>query len=103
VRRAHRALWLAGAPARAFLIGAIRVYRIVLSGWLGGQCRYVPSCSRYSEAAIRTHGVMRGGILAAWRVARCNPFGKGGIEPVPPSRGGRQYDRVILDRSRAET
>ena len=92
----RRALWLAGAPARGLLVGAIRVYRITLSGWLGGQCRYVPSCSHYAEDAIRTHGVIRGSLLAMWRVARCNPFGKGGIEPVPArSRVLPKYDQVI--------
>jgi putative membrane protein insertion efficiency factor len=81
---------VAGAPFRAVLIGGIRLYRATLSGWLGGQCRYSPSCSRYAEEAIRTHGALRGVALAAWRVLRCNPFGGSGVEPVPP--GG--YDAI---------
>ncbi|MDP9298417.1 MAG: membrane protein insertion efficiency factor YidD [Actinomycetota bacterium] len=72
----------AGAPFRAVLIGGIRLYRATLSGWLGGQCRYSPTCSRYAEEAIRSHGALRGVALAGWRILRCNPFGGGGVEPV---------------------
>ena len=82
----RRVLWAAGAPFRALLIGIIRIYRATLSGWLGGQCRFYPSCSHYAEDAIRSQGALRGSILAAWRVLRCNPFGKGGVEPAPPPR-----------------
>ena len=81
-----RARWLAGAPFRAALVSAIRVYRLTLSGWLGGQCRYAPTCSHYAEEAIGRHGAMVGMILAAWRVMRCNPFGAGGLDPVPARR-----------------
>jgi putative membrane protein insertion efficiency factor len=92
VRRPAR---VAGAPFRALLIGGIRLYRATLSGWLGGQCRYSPTCSRYAEEAIRTHGALRGVALAGWRVLRCNPFGGGGgIEPVPPVR----YDGITPRR-----
>ena len=63
----RRALWVVGAPARALLIGVIRLYRATLSGWLGGQCRFYPTCSHYAEAAIRTHGATEG--LGAGRVA----------------------------------
>jgi len=93
--RGRRVLWLAGAPARGLFVAVIRVYRITLSGWLGGQCRYVPSCSHYAEDAIRTYGAIRGSLLAMWRVARCNPFGKGGIEPVPGRSRAPEYDEVI--------
>ena len=93
--RGRRALWFAGAPARGLLVGVIHVYRITLSGWLGGQCRYIPSCSRYAEDAIRAHGAIRGTFLAMWRVARCNPFGKGGIEQVPARSRTPRYDDVI--------
>ena len=94
--RVRDVVWHAGAPVRILLIGGIRAYRFALSGWLGGQCRYLPSCSRYAEAAIRTHGAIRGSALAVWRVARCNPFGRGGLEPVPPTRrAAKRYDEVI--------
>jgi len=70
---------------RALLVGLIRVYRATLSGWLGGQCRFYPTCSHYGEEAIRTHGAVRGSAMTVWRVLRCNPFGKGGIDRVPPA------------------
>jgi putative membrane protein insertion efficiency factor len=76
-------LWRAGAPARLVLLGAISLYRLTLSGWLGGQCRFSPTCSRYAEEAIRTHGAVKGSFLMVRRVLRCNPFGRGGLDPVP--------------------
>ena len=48
-------------------------------------CRYEPTCSRYAEEAIRRHGVIRGLGLAAWRLLRCNPWSRGGYDPVPPT------------------
>jgi putative membrane protein insertion efficiency factor len=95
VNVARRALWTVGIPARALLIGLIRVYRATLSGWLGGQCRFYPSCSHYAEDAIRTHGAFKGVALATWRVLRCNPFGKGGIDHVPEAPRGAAYDGII--------
>jgi hypothetical protein len=77
-------MWKAGAPLRLLLLGAIALYRLTLSGWLGGQCRFAPSCSRYAAEAIRTYGAVGGSLLAARRLLRCNPFGRGGLDPVPP-------------------
>jgi putative membrane protein insertion efficiency factor len=91
MRRIERALWIAGTPARVALLGAIWIYRSTLSGWLGGQCRFSPSCSRYAQEAIRTHGALRGSVLAIGRVMRCNPFGRPGLDPVP--------DRPLYDAS----
>jgi putative membrane protein insertion efficiency factor len=82
----RRAGWALGAPARLALIGLIRLYRLVFSGSLGGQCRFYPSCSRYGEEAIRVHGAIKGTALAAWRIARCGPFTAGGADPVPRVR-----------------
>ena len=83
----HRIAWTAGAPARLALLGLIRVYRVTLSGWLGGQCRFYPTCSHYAEDAIRMHGAIRGTLMAAWRIARCGPFTRGGVDHVPaPTR-----------------
>ncbi len=88
-----RSLWRTlGAPSRWLLITAIAVYRATAAGWLGGQCRFYPSCSRYAEDAFRTHGAAKGIALAAWRIIRCNPFGAGGVEHVP---GIPMYDGAI--------
>jgi putative membrane protein insertion efficiency factor len=79
----RRASWLAGAPFRALLLGGIRLYRATLSGWLGGQCRFSPTCSHYAEAAVRSRGALAGTLFTAWRLLRCNPFGRGGLDPAP--------------------
>ena len=94
MNRLHRAAWLIGFPARTLLIGLIDVYRFTLSGSLGGQCRFSPTCSHYAEDAIREHGAIRGTLMAAWRIARCGPFSDGGYDPVRPSRR-HSYDAVI--------
>lgn len=60
------------------------VYRRLVSPALPAACRYYPSCSQYAEEAVRLHGPLRGLLLAAWRLMRCNPFAAGGPDPVPP-------------------
>jgi uncharacterized protein len=101
VRYMRTALWASGTPVRAVLIGLIRLYQLTLSGWLGGQCRFYPSCSNYAAEAIARHGVLRGVALAAWRVARCGPFTAGGVDYVPAApRGDKVYDRVIPKAAR---
>jgi uncharacterized protein len=97
VNAVRRALTVAAAPARAMLIVSIHGYRATLSGLLGGQCRFEPSCSSYAEQAIRTRGAVRGSALAIWRVLRCNPFGRPGYDPVPL----RRYDDVLHEHERA--
>lgn len=62
---------------------AIYVYKVTLSPFLGGQCRFVPTCSTYALDAYREHGVVRGTVLTARRIARCNPLSAGGYDPVP--------------------
>jgi uncharacterized protein len=86
-----------GAPARWVLLAAIRAYSRFLSGWLGGQCRFAPTCSHYADEAIRRHGAARGSMMAVWRVARCNPYGRGGFDPVPPAHRAdpASYDDTI--------
>lgn len=60
----------------------IRVYRVVLSPVIGGQCRFEPTCSRYAAEAYRLHGPVVGTRMAAWRICRCHPWNKGGFDPV---------------------
>jgi putative membrane protein insertion efficiency factor len=70
----------------------VRAYQLLLGPFMGGACRFEPSCSEYAVAAIAEHGLVRGSVLAARRVARCHPFGHAaGSDPVPPrpSTGGR--------------
>lgn len=74
-----------GPLARAVLL-PLRGYRRFISPALTPRCRYYPSCSAYAEEAIRELGAFRGTILAAWRLLRCNPFSKGGIDPVSERR-----------------
>ena len=69
--------------AASTAVGAIRVYRLVVSPLLGSHCRFHPSCSAYAEEAIRLHGLARGLKLAALRILRCHPFHSGGVDPVP--------------------
>jgi uncharacterized protein len=65
------------------LIFAIHLYRLTLAPFLGGNCKFYPSCSHYAEQAIKIHGPKRGTLLAAKRLLRCRPFTKGGHDPVP--------------------
>jgi len=95
VSHVHRIAWKVGAPARLALLGLIRLYRVTLSGWLGGQCRFYPTCSRYAEDAIRLHGAVRGTLMAAWRIARCGPYTRGGVDRVPAPRHVKEDDAVI--------
>lgn len=67
------------------LIGAVRLYQVLLSPLMGGRCRFTPSCSNYALEALRAHGPAKGAYLAGRRVLRCHPFGGSGYDPVPPS------------------
>ena len=74
---------------KAILLALIWIYRRTLSPVLGARCRFEPSCSVYAEEAIRTHGALCGGRMAIWRLLRCQPFARGGIDPVPARRASR--------------
>lgn len=64
----------------------IYLYRYLLSPFLGGQCRYHPTCSAFALEAIERHGAAQGGWLAVKRICRCHPWGGAGIDPVPEAR-----------------
>ncbi|MEF2724731.1 MAG: membrane protein insertion efficiency factor YidD [Eubacterium sp.] len=69
------------------MIFLIRTYQTTLSPrFSGGACRYTPTCSQYAIEAIEVHGIFKGSLLAARRILRCNPFFKGGYDPVPPKK-----------------
>jgi uncharacterized protein len=68
--------------AAAIVLAPIRLYQRLLSPALPRRCKYEPTCSAYAVQAIRDFGVLRGIVLAAWRLVRCNPFSHGGWDPV---------------------
>jgi len=77
-------------------LALLRAYKWLVSPLLGPACRYVPSCSEYAMEAVARYGVVRGGMKAAWRLARCHPLSKGGFDPVVsrqlPVASGNQPD-----------
>lgn len=73
-------------PARA-LRGAVVAYQWTLRPILGCNCRFHPSCSDYALEALTSHGAIRGTLMSAGRILRCNPWNPGGYDPVPPPRG----------------
>ena len=68
---------------KSIMIWLIKIYRRYLSPLKSTKCPYFPSCSEYGLEAIERHGAWKGGMLALWRILRCNPFSKGGYDPVP--------------------
>ena len=78
-----------------FLLATLAFYQRWLSPAVhslgSGACRYLPTCSEYAAGAIATHGPARGVMLAAWRLLRCHPFARGGLDPVPPAPAPRPF------------
>jgi putative membrane protein insertion efficiency factor len=79
--------------ARAVAIAPIVVYQRLISPAIPRRCKYEPTCSRYAVEAIREFGILRGPVLAAWRVLRCNPWSYGGYDPVHAQQVFRTADR----------
>ena len=80
------------------LIVLIKGYQKFISPFLGDNCRFYPTCSAYAIEALRVHGVFKGSLLAAWRILRCNPFGRPGLDPVPPRGKSRHNPHTTLRR-----
>ena len=78
--------------AIAVLLAPLRAYHRFVSPALPRRCKYEPTCSAYAVQAIREFGILRGLVLAAWRVLRCNPFSHGGFDPVENQRLFRRRD-----------
>jgi putative membrane protein insertion efficiency factor len=70
------------SAAGRIVIAPIRFYQRVISPALPRRCKYHPTCSDYAVQAIRSYGILRGTVLAGWRLLRCNPFSHGGYDPV---------------------
>lgn len=69
---------------KKIFIGLIKFYRKYLSGMkTTPTCKFIPTCSEYGIEAIEKYGALKGGLLTIWRILRCNPFSKGGYDPVP--------------------
>ena len=71
---------------RKLFVLPIRAYQVLLSPALGNTCKYYPSCSEYAAQAIQRFGILRGLVLAVWRLLRCNPWSHGGYDPVEEQR-----------------
>jgi putative membrane protein insertion efficiency factor len=76
----------AASLLRGLLLLPVRLYQRAISPGLPARCKYHPTCSAYAVEAIRTYGVLRGVILAGWRLLRCNPWSHGGFDPVERQR-----------------
>ncbi|MCI9386690.1 MAG: membrane protein insertion efficiency factor YidD [Lachnospiraceae bacterium] len=77
---------------KKFFIFMIRFYRSYLSPLKSTKCPYFPSCSQYGLEAVEQYGAVKGGLLCIWRILRCNPFSKGGYDPVPSINNYRNYN-----------
>jgi len=71
---------------RRIAVAPIRLYQVAVSPALPRRCKYEPTCSRYAVQAIRRYGILRGLVLAGWRLLRCNPWSHGGFDPIESQR-----------------
>jgi putative membrane protein insertion efficiency factor len=93
-----------------WLLAFVHFYKIFFSPFLGGACKFYPSCSNYAQEAIELHGARRGAWLALKRLGRCRPFTKGGFDPVPDAedsdaawlRSDARIDGSMLSKERAQ-
>ena len=79
---------------RAIAVAPIRLYQRAISPALPQRCKYYPSCSEYAVQAVRSYGILRGLVLAAWRLLRCNPWSHGGLDFVEDQRLFRTRPRA---------
>lgn len=71
---------------KKIMIDGIKAYQKHISPYKGFRCPYYPSCSAYGLKAVEEYGPLKGGLLAMWRILRCNPFSHGGYDPVPEKK-----------------
>ncbi len=89
--------------ARAVAVAPIVVYQRVISPAIPRRCKYEPTCSRYAVAAIRDFGILRGLVLAGWRLLRCNPWSFGGYDPIEAQRVFRTVPTPAAERGSTRT
>jgi uncharacterized protein len=87
---------LAVVILRAFVLGLVRAYKLIISPFLPPACRFLPTCSEYAAEAVQRHGVLRGGAKATWRLLRCHPFCKGGYDPVDPDPAAERVESKVV-------
>jgi putative membrane protein insertion efficiency factor len=93
-----------------WLLAFVQFYKIFFSPFLGGACKFYPSCSNYAQEAIELHGARRGSWLALKRLGRCRPFTKGGFDPLPDAedsdaawlRSDAPFDGAVQSKERAQ-
>ena len=89
------------SPVGRLFLAAVGFYRRYLSHLKGRPtCKYYPTCSQYAVDAITEYGALRGGCMAAWRLLRCNPFSRGGIDMVPPRKDDRNTGSGKVSKKR---
>lgn len=71
---------------KKLLLALIKFYRFAISPHTAPSCKYTPTCSQYGLEAIERFGALKGSALTIWRILRCNPFSKGGYDPVPEKK-----------------
>jgi uncharacterized protein len=79
---------------RSIAIAPVRFYQRVISPAIPARCKYHPTCSEYAVQAVRRYGVLRGIVLAAWRLLRCNPWSHGGVDHVHDQKLFRSRPRA---------
>jgi len=80
---------------RATAVAPIRIYQKLVSPLFGDRCKYYPSCSEYAVQAITRFGILRGLVLAGWRLLRCNPWSRGGFDPVEDQRLFKSHGSAV--------
>lgn len=75
---------------KKLLLALIRFYQTAISPHTSAHCKYIPTCSQYGYEAIERFGALKGTALAVWRILRCNPFSKGGYDPVPEKKASKK-------------
>jgi putative membrane protein insertion efficiency factor len=78
---------------RELCLAPLHLYRRLISPAIPNRCKYYPTCSTYAVQAVRELGVLRGPVVAAWRLARCNPWSDGGVDELADRRLFRDHDR----------